>query len=94
MASPGDVEFNDAEIQRILNSSEMAAEVTRACNIIVARARVLSPVKSTEYIESFRVQLKFHKKLRVVGYVINDAEHAMVVEMRYGVLSKAKGARG
>lgn len=94
MAEPGEVEFNDAEIQRILNSPEMAAEVRRVCLVIMARARALSPVKSSDYINSFRIELKFRRKYRVVGFVINDSDHAMFVEMRYGPLTKARRARG
>ena len=93
MAEPGEVEFNDAEIQRILNSPEMAAEVRRVCLVIMARARALSPVKSSDYINSFRIELKFRRKYRVVGFVINDSDHAMLVEMRHGTLSKARRAR-
>ena len=93
MAESGSVEFNDAEIQRILNSPQMAAEVRRVGAAIVACARAIAPVKSSDYINSFRVELKPHKQYRVVGYVINDSDHAMLVEMRHGTLSKARRAR-
>lgn len=93
MAKDGEVVFNDAEIQRILNSPEMAAEVTRVCNAIMARSRTLAPVKSGTYLSSFRIVLKRRKKFRIVGYVVNDAPHAMLVEMRYGVMTKARRAR-
>lgn len=93
MAEPGEVEFNDAEIQRILNSPQMAAEVTRVCNAIMARSRTLAPVDSGDYAGSFRIVLKHRKKLRIVGYVVNDAPHAMLVEMRHGVMTKARRAR-
>lgn len=92
---PGEVEFNNAEIQRILNSPAMMAEVRAACNIIMARARSISPVGSTAgYVNAFRVELVRHKQLRVVGYVINDSPHAMAVEAIHGVLAKARRARG
>lgn len=94
MAEPGEVEFNDAEIQRILNSPEMAAEVRRVCLVIMARARVLSPIKNGDYINAFRIELKPRRNLRIVGFVINDSEHAMFVEMKYGPLTKARRARG
>ena len=93
MAESGEVEFNNAEIQRILNSPQMAAEVRRVCNAIMARSRTLAPVASGDYISSFRVLLKPRKNLRIVGYVINDSEHAMLVEMKYGVMTKARRAR-
>lgn len=94
MANPGEVEFNDAEIQRILNSPPMAAEVRRVCNVIMARARVISPVKSGTYVGAFRVELKYHRKLRVVGFVINDDPKSGVIEAIHGVLTKARRARG
>ena len=94
MAESGEVEFNDAEIQRILNSAPMAAEVRRACNLIMARARVISPKRSGKYLDSFRVELKYHKKLRVVGFVINDDPKSGVIEATHGVLTKARRARG
>ena len=95
MAEDGEVEFDDVEIQRILNSAAMQAEVRRVCNVIMARARSLSPVGETaEYINSFRVEIKTRRKLRAVGFVINDSEHAMAVEARSGVLAKARRARG
>lgn len=93
MAKDGEVEFNNAEIQRILNSPEMAREVQRVCNAIMAKARVLAPVASGDYIGSFRTELKPWKKLRIVGYVINDSPHAMRVEARYGVMTKARRER-
>lgn len=93
MADSGEVEFNNAEIQRILNSPQMAAEVRRVCNAIMARSRTLAPVASGDYISSFRILLKPRKNLRIVGYVINDSEHAMLVEMKYGVMTKARRAR-
>lgn len=93
MAKDGEVEFNDAEIQRILNSPQMAAEVKRVCNAIMARSRTLAPVDSGDYVGSFRIVLKPRKKYRIVGYVVNDSEHAMVVEMKYGVMTKARRAR-
>ena len=93
MAKDGEVVFNDAEIQRILNSPEMAGEVTRVCNAIMDRSRTLAPVDSGTYLRSFRIVLKRRKKFRIVGYVVNDAPHAMLVEMRYGVMTKARRAR-
>lgn len=90
----GEVEFDNAEIQRILNSPQMQAEVRRVCNVIMARARVLAPVRSGEYVSSFRVEIETHRKLRAVGFVINSSEHAMGVEARFGVLTKAKRVRG
>ena len=95
MGKDGEVTFNNDEIQRILNSAAMQAEIRRVCNVIMARARVLSPVgASSEYINSFRVEVKTRRKLRAVGFVINDANHAMAVEARHGVLAKARRARG
>lgn len=95
MADDGEVTFDDAEIQRILNGAPMQAEIRRTCNAIMARARVLSPIGATqEYINSFRVEIKTRRKLRAVGFVINDADHAMKVEARYGVLTQARRARG
>lgn len=95
MAEDGFVVFNDAEIQRILNSAAMQAEIRRVCNVIMARARTLAPVGDTgEYINSFRVEIVTRKKFRAVGYVINDSKHAMLVESRHGVLAQARRARG
>lgn len=91
----GEVVFNDAEIQRVLNSAAMQSEIRRVCDAIMARARTISPVgKTSEYVNSFRVEIKTRRKLRAVGFVINDSEHAMSVEARYGVLTKARRARG
>lgn len=90
----GEVEFNDAEIQRILNSAPMRAEVQRACNLIMARARVISPVRSGTYINHFRVELKPWKQLRIVGFVINDDPKSGAIEAIHGVLTKARRARG
>ena len=59
-----------------------------------ARARTLAPVESGEYINSFRILLVRRKQLRIVGYVINDAPHSMLIEMKYGVMTKARRARG
>lgn len=94
MADDGEVVFNNDEIQRILNSPEMAAEIRRVCLVIEARARTLAPVESGEYINSFRILLVRRKQLRIVGYVINDAPHSMLIEMKYGVMTKARRARG
>ena len=90
----GYVVFDDAEIQRILNSVEMEAEIRRVCNAIMARARVLAPVSSGDYVDSFRIEIKKRRKLRAVGFVINDSAHAMIVESRRGVLTQARRARG
>lgn len=89
----GEVEFNNAEIQRILNGAPMAAEVRRVCEAIMARARAVAPVKTGQYIGAFRIEIKRSRKLRVVGFVINDADHAMSVEARRGVLTRARRAR-
>lgn len=90
----GEVEFNDAEIQRILNSPEMQAEVLRVCNAIMMRARSISPVgKTSGYVNGFRVELKLRKQLRVVGYVINDSKHSAWIEARYGILTKSRRTR-
>lgn len=94
MADDGEVVFNDAEIQRILNSPQMAAEVRRVCNLIMARARVISPVRSGKYIGAFRVELKSHRKLRIVGFVVNDDPKSGAIEAIHGVLTKARRARG
>lgn len=95
MADEGEVTFDDAEIQRILNGAQMQAEIRRVCNVIMARARVLAPVGETsEYVNAFRVEIKTRRKLRAVGFVINDSDHAMAVEARHGVLAKARRARG
>lgn len=94
MAEDGEITFNNAEIQRILSSPAMQAEVRALCNIIIARARTISPRGATsEYVNSFRVEVKPRRKLRAVGFVINDSDHAMAVEMRFGVLTKARRAR-
>lgn len=90
----GEVEFNDGEIQRILNSPPMRAEVQRACNLIMARARVIAPVRSGAYINSFRVELKPWRKLRIVGFVVNDDPKSGAIEAIHGVLTKARRARG
>lgn len=94
MAESGEVEFNDAEIQRILNSAPMAAEVRRVCNVIMARARVISPVKTGTYVGAFRIELKYHRKLRIVGFVVNDDPKSGAIEAIHGVLTKARRARG
>lgn len=95
MADDGEVVFDNAEIQRILNSAAMQAEIRRVCNVIMARARVLAPVgKTSEYVNSFRVEIKTRRKLRAVGFVINDSDHAMAVEARHGVLAQARRVRG
>ena len=90
----GDVVFNDAEIQRILNSPAMAAEVRNACTVILARARAIAPVRTGTYVNSFSIELKRHKRLRVVGYVHNNDPKSMAVEARWGVLTRARRARG
>lgn len=90
----GDVTFDNAEIQRILNSEPMAREVQRVCIAIMMNARSRSPVgKTSDYINSFRIELEKHRQLRVVGFVINDSKHAALVEARYGVLTKARRSR-
>lgn len=92
--SDGEVTFDDREIQRILNSSAMQAEIMRVCNAIMARARVIAPVgKTGDYVNKFRVEVKTRRRLRAVGFVINDSDHAMSVEVRHGVLAKARRAR-
>lgn len=90
----GEVEFNNAEIQRILNSPLMAAEVRRACVIIMAQARANSPVRTGQYINSFRIELVPNRKLRIVGFVINDDPKSGAIESIHGVLTKAKRSRG
>ena len=90
----GEVQFDNREIQRILNSPELAAEVRRVCNVIMARARVLSPVKSGKYVNAFRVEIIHKRKIRVVGFVVNDDPKSGVIEATRGVLTRARRARG
>lgn len=94
MGKDGEVVFNDAAIQRILNSPAMQAEVKRVCDVIMSRARVLAPVRTGAYVNSFSVEIVTNKKLRAVGYVHNHHPAAMKIESIYGVLTRARRARG
>lgn len=89
----GEVVFDNAEIQRILNGPEMQAEVRMVCNAIMARARVNSPVLTGSYVNSFSVVLMRSKKLRVVGFVVNTDPKAAVIESIHGPLIKSRRAR-
>ena len=89
----GDVVFNDAEIQRIANSPAMQSEIQTVMNLIIARARSIAPVRTGEYINSFRTEIKLHRQLRAVGFIINTDEKAMALESIYGVQARAKRVR-
>lgn len=93
MADDGEVEFDNAEIQRILNSPEMQSEVRLVCNAIMARARVIAPMGTGAYVNAFSVELVRNKQLRVVGYVVNTDPKARIIESIYAPLIKARRAR-
>lgn len=90
----GDVTFDDGEIQRILNSAALEAEVRQACNAIMARARSITPPSAgAEYIDGFTVEIEKWRQLRIVGFVVNHSKNAIFIESRYGILAKARRAR-
>ena len=86
----GDVDFDDGEIQKILNSAPMRNEIQASMNLIVARARSSSPVRTGDYLSSFRTEMHTNRKLRAVGLVINDDPGSAAIEARFGVLTKSR----
>ena len=89
----GDVDFDDAEIQRILNSAPMRNEIQMVMNLIVARARSTSPIRTGDYISASRTEMHTNRKLRAVGLVINDDPGSAAIESRFGVLTKSRRVR-
>lgn len=89
MATPrvSKVKINSREIQRILNSDEVADYLAARMEPVLDAAIAGAPVDTGEYKSS--IYLYIARTDRVVARVEADAPHALVVESRTGNLSRA-----
>lgn len=82
------MKFNDNFIPELAVSPRVTGIVADAAEAAADNARSNAPVDSGEYRSSIRVEIT-RTAYRVVGKVIADCDHGMLVESKYGTLKRA-----
>lgn len=79
--------FDDAGMDELARSPEIAAVVMKVTEQIADTARSTAPVNSGDYKESIKTRLKYQE--RAVGLVYSDDPKALVIEATTGNLARA-----
>lgn len=79
--------FDDAGMDELARSPQIAAVVMKVAEKIAATARSTAPVDSGEYRGSIKTRLKYQE--RAVGVVYSDDPKALVIEAQTGNLARA-----
>jgi hypothetical protein len=85
--------LNRAGLRAMLKDSSVELDLERRMERVLAVARANAPVDSGAYRNSLHVETVEHPS-RVVVRVVADVDYAMVLESRYGILSRALDAAG
>jgi hypothetical protein len=87
------VRLNGSGVQDLLHDPGVVAELASRMEDVLHEATVTAPVDSGAYVGSLRVEEHDHGD-RTVVQVVADVDHALAVEARLGVLSRALDAAG
>jgi hypothetical protein len=80
--------FNENYLPGLGKSAAVVALVMGKIEEAADIARSTAPVVTGEYRDSIRTEMTF-TDYRVVGKVIADSDHAMIVESKHGTLARA-----
>lgn len=84
---------NSREIDSILHSARLAADLRNRAERALATARANAPVASGAYRDSLHVQV-VQNPSRVVARVVSNVSHSGAVEARTGNLARALDSAG
>lgn len=84
--------FNDAGMDELARSPEIAAVVMGVAEQIADTARSTAGVDSGDYRDSIKTRLKFQD--RAVGIVYSDDPKAIVIEAKTGNMARAAKRAG
>jgi len=82
------VKFNDNYIPELGRSGKMRAKISDVTEEVADVVRRTAPEDTGEYADMVRTEL-IETPNRVVGKVIADSDHSMLVESMYGTLGRA-----
>lgn len=82
------MKFNDGYIPGLAKSAPVERIVADKTEQVARIVRQDAPVDTAEYVGSVRTEIE-HTPYRVIGKVIADNDHAMLVEGKHGTLRRA-----